>query len=191
MRHLGVTILEILIVLAVLVILAIFFVPHVDKPSEKHRITYCMENQREIATAISMYCLDNHDTYPPDLQTTAWSAVLADYNSGDFNCPTIVGKGTIATPEYGFNAALFGRATGAVVSPAATVLTADLAEADQHGNYAFTTTNYAALIDLRHPGGFVATCADGSAHFVKTHGDTVTAALQKAGLHLSPKGGLP
>ncbi|HOF88754.1 MAG TPA: prepilin-type N-terminal cleavage/methylation domain-containing protein, partial [Armatimonadota bacterium] len=156
----GFTLIELLVVIAIIAILAAILFPVFAKAREKARQNSCINNQRQIAIAMTMYVQDNAETFIPDTGTSAWSSLLKDYNEPTiYDCPTKTGKGSNTAPEYGFNGYLFGKAIGDVNSPAAGILTADLRMDNPNPNsaiYAFSSD-----VDPRHNSGLVLTCVDG------------------------------
>jgi prepilin-type N-terminal cleavage/methylation domain-containing protein len=135
----GFTLIELLVVIAIIAILAAILFPVFAKAREKARQTNCMNNQRQIAVALSMYIQDNEETFIPDTGRNAWSTVLAQYNEPSvYDCPTKTGKGKNTNPEYGFNRFLFGAALGDVSKPAAALMLADLSLDDPLPNYSLS-----------------------------------------------------
>jgi prepilin-type N-terminal cleavage/methylation domain-containing protein len=159
-RSRGFTLIELLVVIAIIAILAAILFPVFAKAREKARTNSCINNQRQIAIAISMYCQDNEETFMPDSGKSAWSSLLKDYNEPSiYDCPTKTGKGNNTAPEYGFNKFLFGKALGDVTSPSAALLTADLNMSAPLPNYSMYTVD--TEMDARHNAGAVMTCLDG------------------------------
>ncbi len=161
-RQAGFTLIELLVVIAIIAILAAILFPVFAKAREKARQTTCLNNQRQIAIAISMYVQD-HDEAFMSSDATAWSAKLAAYNEASiYDCPTLTGRGTNTQPEYAFNSQLLGSALGDVENPAATVMTCDTKPAS-NSTALLTTT---ASMDTRHNNGVVVTAADGHVQYV-------------------------
>jgi len=164
----GFTLIELLVVIAIIAILAAILFPVFAKAREKARQTTCMNNQRQIAIAISMYVQDNDETFMP-LDGTVWSSKLKAYNEASiYDCPTKTGTGSNGNPQYIFNSALGGTALGDVPSPTETALTLD-------GQHAATTSpvTYAYLIyakgdvELRHSNYAVVSYVDGHVGLAK------------------------
>ncbi|MHB9129908.1 MAG: type II secretion system protein [Armatimonadota bacterium] len=156
----GFTLIELLVVIAIIAILAAILFPVFAKAREKARQTSCINNQRQIAIAISMYVQDNQETFFPDPASSSWATYLKAYNEPSiYDCPTKTGKGSNDAPEYGFNTKLFGKALGDVVSPSAALLTSDLSMSAPQKNYSMKT--YDTDIDPRHNSGTVLSCTDG------------------------------
>ncbi len=169
----GFTLIELLVVIAIIAILAAILFPVFARAREKARQTTCMNNQRQIITAITMYAQDNGERLPPDTKTSAWATLLAAYNEKTiYDCPTLTGTGSNAKPEYGFNPILFGRAMGDIVQPAAALAIADLKVAASNTNYALN--NLGADLSPRHNESLVLACLDG--HVVSEAMKGVTAA---------------
>ncbi|HOF88084.1 MAG TPA: prepilin-type N-terminal cleavage/methylation domain-containing protein, partial [Armatimonadota bacterium] len=126
-RRAGFTLIELLVVIAIIAILAAILFPVFAKAREKARQNSCINNQRQIAIAMTMYVQDNAETFMPDTGTTAWSSLLKDYNEPSiYDCPSKDGAGTGARPEYCMNSFLFGQALGDVEDPASALLLTDL-----------------------------------------------------------------
>jgi prepilin-type N-terminal cleavage/methylation domain-containing protein len=58
------TLIELLVVIAIIAILAALLLPILAGAKQKSQETYCKNNQKQIAAAVSMYCLDNQDHLP-------------------------------------------------------------------------------------------------------------------------------
>jgi prepilin-type processing-associated H-X9-DG protein len=131
----------------------------------------CLNNQRQIALALSMYVQDNEETYMPDTKNNAWSSLLKDYNEPSlYDCPTKTGKGKNTTPEYGLNGYFFGVAAGDNKRPSDTVMVADMVMPPVNANY--TITDVDTQVDTRHNKAAVLAFADGH-----VQGATVPAGL--------------
>jgi prepilin-type N-terminal cleavage/methylation domain-containing protein len=160
-RRRGFTLIELLVVIAIIAILAAILFPVFAKAREKARQNSCINNQRQIGIAISMYVQDNEETFMPvPPNGTAWSSYLQMYNEPTiYDCPTLTGKGKNTAPEYGVSTAVLGQSLGDVQRPAVTVLTADLTKTAMTGNYTLNTID-TDLAD-RHNSAGVLTCVDG------------------------------
>jgi prepilin-type N-terminal cleavage/methylation domain-containing protein/prepilin-type processing-associated H-X9-DG protein len=116
----GFTLIELLVVIAIIAILAAILFPVFAKAREKARQTQCLNNQRQIATAATMYAQDHDEMYPT--AETFWGALGLD--KGVLMCPT---KGTKTANAYFYNGGshLSGAALGEVATPAAAMLVCD------------------------------------------------------------------
>ncbi len=114
----GFTLIELLVVIAIIAILAAILFPVFAKAREKARQTACLNNQKQIATAVMLYAQDNNELLPT--ADGMWGAVNLD--RGVLICPT---KGTKTPNGYGYNYNISGLALGEVEDPAYTMLTAD------------------------------------------------------------------
>jgi prepilin-type N-terminal cleavage/methylation domain-containing protein len=165
----GFTLIELLVVIAIIAILAAILFPVFAKAREKARTNTCMNNQRQIAVAISMYVQDNDETLFPQSSTASWATYLKPYNEATiYDCPTKTGKGNNDKPEYGFTKYLYGKALGDIVTPTATVLTADLNLSSPKIDYClfYDITANDLNIDPRHNGGVMLSCLDGHAQYI-------------------------
>ncbi|MHB9131878.1 MAG: type II secretion system protein [Armatimonadota bacterium] len=163
-RRRGFTLIELLVVIAIIAILAAILFPVFAKAREKARQTSCLNNQRQIGVAISMYIQDNGEMIFPDPKSSSWATYLKQYNEPSiYDCPTKTGKGSNDAPEYGFNSMLFGVALGDISSPATTLQLTDLnmsgSTTSGMGNYSLF--DYTRDIDARHNKGAVLSCVDG------------------------------
>jgi prepilin-type N-terminal cleavage/methylation domain-containing protein len=156
----GFTLIELLVVIAIIAILAAILFPVFAKAREKARTNSCLNNQRQIAVAISMYVQDNEETFMPDTVSASWAGLLKPYNEPSiYDCPTKTGKGNNDKPEYGFNKYLFGKALGDITSTTTSLLTADMSMSNPATNYSLASYNN--TIDARHNNSVVIACLDG------------------------------
>jgi prepilin-type N-terminal cleavage/methylation domain-containing protein len=58
------TLIELLVVIGIIAILAALLMPALNKAREKAWQTSCLNNQRQMGTAFTMYCQDNRGMYP-------------------------------------------------------------------------------------------------------------------------------
>ncbi len=172
LRARGFTLIELLVVIAILAMLAAMLFPVFAKAREKSRQTSCMNNQRQIAIAISMWAQDHEETMPtaavagralagntaPVLiaQSAAtgnvWSEIALD--RGVLRCPS---EAVTAGNTYGYNKALSGKALGDIKDPTATPCTGDY-------NLSSTTNNIIETnedLSARHGGKFICSFVDG------------------------------
>jgi prepilin-type N-terminal cleavage/methylation domain-containing protein/prepilin-type processing-associated H-X9-DG protein len=160
----GFTLIELLVVIAVIAVLAAILFPVFAKAREKARQTTCLNNQRQLATALLLYAQEHDEVLPPS--STVWGAV--SLGDGVLVCPT---RGKTQPNGYIYNSLNSGQALGDIQVPTATILTADgavytsalsgaVAPAPQppfHTNVAYAANDLVA----RHNGKFLAAYADG------------------------------
>ena len=59
------TLIELLVVIAIIAILAAMLLPALSQTKETSRATSCLNNQKQIATALNIYLDENKEMYPP------------------------------------------------------------------------------------------------------------------------------
>ena len=163
-RGRGFTLIELLVVIAIIAVLAAMLFPVFAKAREKARTNSCLNNQRQIGIAISMYAQDHGETLMP--ATGTWSAHLASYNEASiYDCPTKTGKGSNTAPEYGFNVNLLGKSLGDMKYADLFIATGDLVMSGAAATAPPYTLSAASgaepNLDARHNGGAVLGFLDG------------------------------
>ena len=71
----GFTLIELLVVIAVIAILLGILTPSLSKAKHKVRSVIGMNNQRQIASTVNIFEMDNDDNYPPSVATIGTTAV--------------------------------------------------------------------------------------------------------------------
>ena len=158
----GFTLIELLVVIAIIAVLAAILFPVFAKAREKAWQSTCLSNQRQLATAVSIYLQDNDETFFP-YDHNVWSTKLVGMSPEVFHCPSTSDPGSPSTPNYGFNAALYGVSLGTMQSPAMTPLTADYNALNARPDYQIADWNND--IDPRHSNKdtVILACVDGHA----------------------------
>ncbi len=118
----GFTLIELLVVIAIIAILAAILFPVFAKAREKARQTTCINNQRQICTALLIYAQDNNEIMPTT--DVAWSAINID--RGVLKCPTAA---RIAN-GYAYNYLIGGKSMGEIKDPSSAFFTVDSTSAD-------------------------------------------------------------
>ncbi|MHB9133984.1 MAG: type II secretion system protein [Armatimonadota bacterium] len=183
-RRRGFTLIELLVVIAIIAILAAILFPVFAKAREKARQTSCINNQRQIAVAITMYVQDNSEQFFPDPVSSSWATFLKPYNEPSiYDCPTKTGKGSNDVPEYGFNSVIFGATLGSLTAPSEALISGDLViSPSMNANSSITSCD--TQLDPRHNSGVVLSCADGHVTWVNTKSSpAVTGALLANGIN--------
>lgn len=62
----GFTLIEMLVVIAIIAILAALLLPVLSRAKQKAQGTYCLNNLKQMMTAMTLYTGDNHDFFPPN-----------------------------------------------------------------------------------------------------------------------------
>lgn len=160
----GFTVIELLVVIAIIAVLAAILFPVFSRAREKARQTSCLNNQRQLATALLIYTQDYDEILPTCKE--AWGAI--DVGRAALVCPT---RGKTQPNGYVYNSLLDGLALGGVKSPTDMIITADgfpsssapigaappAPQPPFHANVAYSPYD----LDRRHGGKFIASYIDG------------------------------
>jgi prepilin-type processing-associated H-X9-DG protein len=158
----------------IIAILAAILFPVFAKAREKARSNTCMNNQRQITLAFSMYIQDHDETFP---LAKEWAGELGgNYGIADkvFDCPTVTHIGRSSAPDYFFVGGSFlsGVALGEVRKPDQAPLICDLAKAGSNKPYIVHAAggDYFAellsLVDTRHNNGAIIAYVDGHVEYL-------------------------
>ena len=156
-RRQGFTLIELLVVIAIIAILAAILFPVFAKAQEKAHQTNCMNNQRQIATAILIYVQD-HDEEFPNLGDV-WSQI--NFPPKSLNCKSAKKNLRIS---YAYNGMLadangLGKALGEIGNEQEIFMVAD-------GNASNNIAYFLEDLDERHTGKLIAAFADGHVQLV-------------------------
>jgi len=102
----GFSLIELLVVISVIAILAALLLPALSRSKQKAQGIYCLNNGKQMMTAITMYTSENHDFFPP--------------NPDDGNAPQghnwCSGSAGVGQPEE-FNPSLLSDPARSLVAP--------------------------------------------------------------------------
>ena len=152
----GFTLIELLVVIAIIAILAAILFPVFAKAREKARQTSCLNNQRQMATAVTIYAQDHDEMLPS--AGAFWGALGLD--KGVLRCPT---AGKTYANAYVFDSYVGGKALGEL-NAVNTFLTTDGITSDDHlkitGDYPNCFYDNTDL-DMRHSDKLIVSYLDG------------------------------
>jgi prepilin-type N-terminal cleavage/methylation domain-containing protein len=84
------TLVELLVVIAIIAILATLLLPALNSAKGKARQARCLSNQRQLASALTLYTLDHEETipyavafYPPIMATNWYDLLWPSYLPGE------------------------------------------------------------------------------------------------------------
>lgn len=102
----GFTLMELLVVIAIITILASLLFPALAGAKRKANQIKCLNGQRQVNLALSMYAADADGQYPPRRgRTSAWFVVMAPYykDARVLKCPADKAKDDRSYVINGFN----------------------------------------------------------------------------------------
>jgi len=114
----GFSLVELLVIVAIIAILASLLLPALSAAKQRANLIRCKANLRQIALGVSLYVMDNDNTYPagPILQLPGvifddrfWLEIVARtmgdewHNQKLFWCPSTFRRGRLYAQSYGYN----------------------------------------------------------------------------------------
>jgi len=169
----GFTLIELLVVIAIIAILAAILFPVFAKAREKARQTSCLNNQRQITTAVLLYAQDHEEMLPEN--AGVWGAINVD--KGVLKCPT---KSRLAN-GFLFNFNIGGTALGKYDTPNATEVTGDGMHTSTASQPYENVAYDAAEFDKRHNGKIQMSYLDGHIDLTTTGPTIVLPVLPDSG----------
>ena len=99
-KAMSFTLIELLVVIAIIAILAAILLPALNSARERGRTASCIDNQKQMALAMSMYCADNNGRLPyvnasEFAVSGGWTVQLYGYLGNNVKimiCPSYTGK---------------------------------------------------------------------------------------------------
>jgi len=98
----GFTLIELMVVMAIILILAGLLTPGLMSAREQAKKTNCLNNLKQIYTAMQLYITAENEQYPA---VSGWGGLLyPQYLDDDnvFDCQDKAGKGTASNPDYSY-----------------------------------------------------------------------------------------
>jgi prepilin-type N-terminal cleavage/methylation domain-containing protein/prepilin-type processing-associated H-X9-DG protein len=146
----GFTLIELLVVIAINAILAAILFPVFARAREKARQSTCLNNQKQIVTALQLYVQDSDELLPA--AGTVWSEL--NLEKGILVCPT---AGKKRANGYGYNLLVAEKAQGDIIDPASVAVSGDCVVGAAPPNILANLGD----VDLRHGGKAILSYLDG------------------------------
>jgi len=117
----GFTLVEVLCVIAIIAVLAMILFPVFAHAREKARQTACLNNQKQVALAFTIWAQDHDESFPGGEN---WAAALTLPPKSSLICLT-QGRARAGGNSYGYNTYVADSTLGEFDQPQTTVLTTD------------------------------------------------------------------
>jgi len=150
----GFTLVEVLCVIAIIAVLAMILFPVFAHAREKARQTACLNNQKQVALAFTIWAQDHDESFPGGEN---WAAALTLPPKSSLICLT-QGRARSGGNSYGYNTYVADSTLGEFDQPQTTVLTADCSPSNTD-RLLRTGADY----DARHNGKVICGFVDGHA----------------------------
>ena len=137
-RRTGFTLIELLVVIAIIAILAAILFPVFARAREKARQTSCLNNIKQIGTAVMMYVQDYDEKFVTTDDYWRWYTPMMPYvmNSQIFKCPSLGGDAGNQYTDYVINGIFaHGIAQAKIKRAAGTIMVGERRENSPYDGY--------------------------------------------------------
>jgi len=96
----GFTLIELLVVIAIIAILAAMLLPALARAKCKAQQVYCLNNMKQLVTALVMYAQDNNESYPSNSTAAPFDANYGNWVTGWLDWGVGAPAGANINPDY-------------------------------------------------------------------------------------------